>query len=164
MRLIAKTSTTAAPRARRDHARGVAPWHAGPAMTVGRAHSSRTFWRRTIQMNTGAPMTAVMMPTSISSGRAMTRPTMSRRDEQGGAGDGRERQQPAVVGADEQAAQVRDDESDERDRPGDRGRGAAQHDRADRRRPSGCEHVLTEAGREIIAERERVHPARARGT
>ena len=47
---------------------------------VSSAHSSRTFCRRTIQMKTGAPMTAVMMPTSISSGRATTRPTMSARD------------------------------------------------------------------------------------
>src|SRR5699024_7932000 len=42
-----------------------------------RAHSCLTFWRRTIAMRTGAPTSAVMIPTSISAGRATTRPTTS---------------------------------------------------------------------------------------
>lgn len=43
-----------------------------------KGHSSRTFCRRTIQMKNGAPITAVTMPTWISSeDGAMVRPTMS---------------------------------------------------------------------------------------
>src|SRR5690606_31668496 len=40
-------------------------------------HSSRSFCRRTMYTKKGAPMSAVMMPTSISAGRATMRPTTS---------------------------------------------------------------------------------------
>lgn len=41
------------------------------------SHSDFTLWRRTIQRNTGAPTSAVMMPTSSSAGRAISRPAIS---------------------------------------------------------------------------------------
>ena len=66
-----------------------------------------------------------------------------------------------MVGADEQPADVRDDEPDEPDRTGDRGRGAAEHDGADRGDQPRAQHVLAEAGGEVVAER-RASSCRAR--
>ena len=47
--------------------------HGDPAA----AHSSASLGRRTSQMNAGAPIAAVTMPTSSSAGRAITRPATS---------------------------------------------------------------------------------------
>lgn len=57
-------------------------------------------------MKTGAPAKAVTMPTWISPGRAITRPTTSEARSRGRADDHEGRQQPAVVGAGDRAGQV----------------------------------------------------------
>ena len=61
-----------------------------------------------------------------------------------------------MVDADEQPAQVRDDEPDEADRAGGRGRGAAEQHRAERGDAPGQRDALAEPGGELVAERERV--------
>ena len=58
------------------------------------AHSARTFCRRTIQMKTGAPTKAVMMPTSISAG-----PGDHPADDVGGGQQARRRRAPRTAAA-----------------------------------------------------------------
>src|SRR5699024_7804163 len=70
----AKNQDDPAPR---GTAAGTARPKGGDEVRGGDGHSSRTFCRRTIQMNNGAPSTGVMTATATSSGRATTRPTVS---------------------------------------------------------------------------------------
>ena len=111
-------------------------------------------------MKNGAPISAVMMPTSSSVGPGHDAADHVGGDQQARAGERRERQQPAVVDADEEPAQVRDDEPDEPDGPGDGGGRAAQQHRAERRDAAGEGDALAEPGGELVAEREGVEAAR----
>ncbi len=98
----------------------------------GAVHRSRTRCRRTIQMNTGAPTRAVTMPTSNSLGRA-TAARDVRQDQQPRAPKRRCRQQPAVIDAQQQPADMRHNQAYETDGPADRGGCPAQQDRPKRR-------------------------------
>src|SRR5690606_32544460 len=64
---------------RGDRHAGAARGAAAGGTDDGGAHARTPVRVRTTQMNTGAPSSAVMIPTSISCGRATTRPTVSAR-------------------------------------------------------------------------------------
>lgn len=66
-----------------------------------------------------------------------------------------------MVGADQQAAQVGDDQAHEGDGAGDRHRRTAQDHGACRGDQPRAQHVFAEAGRNVVAECQRVHAARA---
>ncbi len=107
-------------------------------------------------MNTGAPMSAVTMPTCSSPGYATTRPMTSaasrsgRRDERG------EQDRPPVVGSGQPSDRVRDGEPDERDRPGG-GHGGSGEQHGDDAADDPHQHdALAEGGGELVTERERV--------
>ena len=114
-------------------------------------------------MKNGAPTRAVMMPTSTSLGRATTRPTTSAAVSSAAPPTAEKGSSQRWSTPDQQPAQVRDDEADEADRPGDGGGRAAQQDRAEPARSGpGQGHPLAEPGGEVVAEGERVEAAGAR--
>src|SRR5690606_4710593 len=78
------------------------------------------------------------------------------RGEQTGTDDGGEGQQPPVVHPDEEPARVRGDQSDEGDRPRDRGGRTAQGDGTEGGEATGEGHPFAEAGGEVVPEREGV--------
>ena len=142
----------------------------GPGVGTGRrletgaggevgAHRLAIRPRRTSTMKNGTPTTAVMMPAWTSVGCATSRPDDIGREQERGTGDEAHRDDPAVVGPDDEAGDVRHDEPQEADGAGEGGRGAAQHGDADGDRGPGQDDVLADAAGEVVAERERVELA-----
>ena len=76
-----------------------------------------------------------MMPTGSSTGAMTVRDEHVAADQERRAEERRRRQHEAVIGADHQPDQVRDDDADEADRAADRDRGAGGERRAEERDP-----------------------------
>ena len=110
----------AQPRADRRRHPALAGVRRGAADEERPAPPSLRLRRRTSQTRYGPPMHAVIAPAGISAGASTTRPIASHDGEQHAAEEKRARHQHAVVGADARAHQVRHDQADEADRPGQR--------------------------------------------
>ena len=82
-----------------------------------------------------------MIPTGSSSGAITVRDTTSQSDQERGTEQRRRRQHDAMIGADDQSHQVRDDDADEADRSADRHRGAGGERRAHERDSLGADDV-----------------------
>ena len=110
----------------------------------------------------GPPMIAVTMPTGSSSGAEHRARDEVAADQERGAEERRRRQHEPMVGADDQAHEVRHDDADERDRAGERYRGAGGQRGADERDALGAPTSTPRAAADFGAEAEQVEHARQR--
>ena len=112
----------------------------------------------------GAPMNAVITPIGISCGQRCAGQQVAH-DHEAGAEQHADRQHPAVIGADHEADDVRDDQADEADHPADRDRDPG-HQRGDQEQvPAQPGHVHAQrrqAGSAPMASAFRVRPCAIR--
>ena len=148
------TATARTVEPRREPARPTPDDGRRPKSRLTGAHSPLALRRRASTIRTGAPMNAVTSPTRSSPLGRTTRPTTSETSSSTAAADHRVRDDPALVGAGEPAHRVRHHQADERDRPGERGRGAREQRHGDDRQPRGSGRCAHPAPAEVVAERE----------